>query len=508
MADRPLCVLIGALGGQGGGVLTDWLVQAARVAGFLSQATSIPGVAQRTGATTYYFELFPVREPAADPVFCPHPSAGDVDLVAALEPTEAARALAGGYVTRQTAVVTSTARIYSTAEKSVAGDGIAPLPPLLAALAQVGQRLITVEPGLAPGAPVNAQIFGAIIGSGVLPIPVAAAQAAIEERGLAVTVNMAAFAAGLGAAQEQPAIERPAQERPAAEQVAQQPATLSNGRQLTLPGLRYDAPPPAFAAEVAAFPVGLRPLLGHALGRLLDYQDAAYARRYLARLERVLVADGQAGGAEQGFHLTSQVARPLAAWMSYEDVARVAQLKTRPGRLARIRAEMGAAPAEPVTITDFLTPGLDQVANLLPARLARLLAPGQEVNGQRANGVPVAWPTSSPLGYGLLKLLAGLRRLRPYSHTFIEEQTVIDNWIDATIEAAAVDYDLACQVASLAVWARGYGRIRARGRQRLQTLFSGWSERLQRQPEAIKADVAALLLAARDDPDGVCGRQA
>ena len=41
-------------------MLTEWLVDIARHAGYAAQSTSIPGVAQRTGATTYYIEVFPV----------------------------------------------------------------------------------------------------------------------------------------------------------------------------------------------------------------------------------------------------------------------------------------------------------------------------------------------------------------------------------------------------------------------------------------------------------------
>jgi len=50
---RPIAILIAALGGEGGGVLTDWIVSAAAQLDFPVQSTSIPGVAQRTGATTY-----------------------------------------------------------------------------------------------------------------------------------------------------------------------------------------------------------------------------------------------------------------------------------------------------------------------------------------------------------------------------------------------------------------------------------------------------------------------
>ena len=51
---RLLSVLIPAVGGQGGGVLLDWLVGAALADGYPAHGTSIPGVAQRTGSTTYY----------------------------------------------------------------------------------------------------------------------------------------------------------------------------------------------------------------------------------------------------------------------------------------------------------------------------------------------------------------------------------------------------------------------------------------------------------------------
>ena len=72
---RPICVLVSALGGQGGGVLADWMVEAAKHAGYPAQATSTPGVAQRTGATTYYFELFPEKH-TDDPIFTLFPGTG------------------------------------------------------------------------------------------------------------------------------------------------------------------------------------------------------------------------------------------------------------------------------------------------------------------------------------------------------------------------------------------------------------------------------------------------
>ena len=83
---RPVTILVCALGGEGGGVLSEWLVAAARSAGFPAQSTSIPGVAQRTGATTYYLEIVPVAQAvlgARTPVLSLHPVPGALDLLRA-----------------------------------------------------------------------------------------------------------------------------------------------------------------------------------------------------------------------------------------------------------------------------------------------------------------------------------------------------------------------------------------------------------------------------------------
>jgi indolepyruvate ferredoxin oxidoreductase, beta subunit len=123
---RPITILIAALGGEGGGVLTDWIVTAAAQLGFPVQSTSIPGVAQRTGATTYYIEIVPVpaRELGGRPVLALAPGIGDVDIVLASELMEAGRTIAGGFVTPdRTLVIASTARSYLVVERMAMADG-------------------------------------------------------------------------------------------------------------------------------------------------------------------------------------------------------------------------------------------------------------------------------------------------------------------------------------------------------------------------------------------------
>jgi indolepyruvate ferredoxin oxidoreductase beta subunit len=126
-ATQPITVLLCALGGEGGGVLAEWLIEAARRAGYPAQATSIPGVAQRTGATTYYLEFFPA--PLAElggrrPVFGLNPLPGRLDLLVSSELLETARQIGNGLASStHTRVITSASRTLTTAEKMPIGDG-------------------------------------------------------------------------------------------------------------------------------------------------------------------------------------------------------------------------------------------------------------------------------------------------------------------------------------------------------------------------------------------------
>lgn len=469
--ERPLCVIIGALGGQGGGVLADWLVEAAHLAGYPAQSTSIPGVAQRTGATTYYFELYPEKTPAGTPVFSLFPSADDVDLVVALELTEAGRALERGFVTERTTVITSDARVYSTAEKSVAGKGTIDSAAILESLRAAAKHVVRLGIANPFGRDVNALAFGTLIASGVLPLLEEHARQAIKVAGLAIEANLASFEVGLQLTHGETGVVRVREAAPV-----------------------LAPPPPGFEADMAALPESLHALVGHALARLVDYQDAAYAHRYLERLQSILEADSTA----QNHRLTTLVAQRLAAWMSHEDVIRVAQLKTKPGRLARVRREMAATPGEPVTVEDFLSPSRDQLTEILPPGFARLLPRG---NGSDPFSHHLRWRTFSPFGFVALKFLAALKPLRPRAMGFAENQQAIEAWLSAVRQAMRVDYALACDVAALAVWARGYGDVRARGLARLTHILRDWPARLAEEAEAVKKEVAVALHAARHLPD-------
>jgi len=123
--ERPICIAVMAMGGQGGGVLADWIVELAESQSWHAQSTSVPGVAQRTGATIYYVEMLPPKAGRA-PILSLMPAPGEVDIVLAAELIEAGRSILRGLVTPdRTTLIASTHRLYSTAEKEKPGDATA-----------------------------------------------------------------------------------------------------------------------------------------------------------------------------------------------------------------------------------------------------------------------------------------------------------------------------------------------------------------------------------------------
>src|SRR5262249_4547592 len=199
---RAITIALVAMGGEGGGVLADWLVDLAEHNGFVTQATSVPGVAQRTGATLYYLELFPrsAVPPGAQPVLALAPLPGEVDVVIASELMEAGRALQRGLVTpARTTLVASTHRLYSMTERTAMGDGRVDAQRLREG-AQAGARGF-VQADCAggaeqAGAPIAPALCGARAASGALPFTREQYEQTIRRGGVGVEASLRAFAAG------------------------------------------------------------------------------------------------------------------------------------------------------------------------------------------------------------------------------------------------------------------------------------------------------------------------
>ena len=220
MTGRPITLTIAALGGQGGGVVADWLIDAARRAGYVAQATSVPGVAQRTGATIYYLEFFPVSGLPADqrrPVFALMPNPGDVDVVIASEIMEAGRAMQRGLVTERTTLIASSHRIYAIQEKSHMGEGRADSRPVRELARGQAKRYIEFDMQAmaeANGSIISAAMLGALCGSGALPFAQEHYLDAIRSSGIEAASSTRTFEAARRAAAGAPGAAPPAAARP------------------------------------------------------------------------------------------------------------------------------------------------------------------------------------------------------------------------------------------------------------------------------------------------------
>ena len=475
MAARTVKLSIAALGGQGGGVLTDWLIEIAERNGYLAQATSVPGVAQRTGATIYYLEFFPralVRD-GREPVMALTPVPGDVDCVVASELAEAGRAIARGLVTEHTTLIASTHRVYAIAEKSALGRGMHDPQELLALVRSQGRRAITFdmeETAQRNKSLISAVLLGALSGAGVLPFPRESFEAAISGGGLAVATNLAAFAdahrqaAGAGASAD-------------AKRLTALPAVPERARNARLQPLLERA---------RRLPASVQPWVVEGLRRMLDYQDLPYAELYLTRLERIVALEP--AGVPEPCALTQATARALALWMTFEDPIRVADLKTRAGRFERVRADVGARPGQLFGITEFLRPRVQEIAGTLPAALgAWVLRSPRRVRwvSRCTGGRRIRTGTVS--GFLLLRAVAGLRRFRRGTGRFREENQRIEAWLAAIAHHAGAHYALAVELARAQRLIKGYGETGERGWRN----FCALTAELERL--AARADGAQLL---------------
>ena len=442
--ERPITLTIAALGGQGGGVVQNWMVDVAEQSGHVVQATSVPGVAQRTGATIYYLEFYPKSDDR--PVMALMPARGTCDLVVASELVEAARMVQRRLVQPNvTTLITSTHRAYTIDEKSHLGDGRADSDELLEVVQGNAQRLVAFDMeaiAARHSSVISAAILGAIAGSGVLPFEIAHYANAIERSGLNVAANLAAFNDALESAR--------AEGLPKA--VCEQDA-------------QPDRPTPITDGWVLQLPSAVREVVSHAVPRLIDYQDQAYVSEYRTLIDNLLEIDSAP------FALTAETAKGLALWMTYEDTIRVADLKTKPKRLARL---LGSdEKAEIVQVTEYLKPRIEEIAGSMPVgigRWARQSNAARALLGLFTRGLTIR--SSSLWGYFTLRMVARLRKLRRRLLRHHEEMTAMREWLDCVTALAQTDYDLAIEVARSQELVAGYGDTHERGSANLKRIMS------------------------------------
>jgi indolepyruvate ferredoxin oxidoreductase beta subunit len=472
-------ILIGALGGQGGGVLAEWLVEVATRAGYVSQSTSIPGVAQRTGATTYYVEVFPQPRAALGgrtPVLGLYPVPGHVDLVIASELLEAGRILQAGFVTaNRTTLIASTSRTLTTAEKMAVADGRFSSERLLDAARLQSRRLCSFDMDAIArecGTVVSSVMLGAIAGSGALPIPRSVFEDVVRAAGVGVEGSLRGFARGFA-------------------EVAS-PGSTASVAYADEHGADVVAARKRRAAAIADdFPAAARDIIALGYDRVVEFQDARYGDLFVERLQRIDRAERlRDPEARHEGRMLRETARFLALWMAFDDIVRVATLKSRASRYARVRQEIGASAGDVVRIVDHFKPGIPEFAGMLPVALARRLV-AWDKRRQARGREPVAWPlrlrSHSVVGFLLLRLLAALRGLRRSGARYQDEQRAIESWLRAIENGCAADATLGYEIALCGRLIKGYGATNERGKANLAHIVEHLVERMIGQPGDVRA---------------------
>ncbi len=492
MADPRLSGIIKlailAVGGQGGGVLTGWIEDLARSCGYAAQATSVAGVSQRTGATVYYVEMAPHRTGDPTPVFSLMPAPGDVDIMIAAEMMEAGRSIIRGFVTPdRTTLIASTHRALAVSEKMVPGDGIASSDEVMAAAEIAARRVIAADfdaLAIANGSVISASLFGALAGSGALPFPREAFEAAIRAGGKGVDGSLRAFSAAFDAAAN-PTPEAPTE--PAAAKIT----TVSGPARLMAEWDRL-------AARVAALPAPVAELAQPGLRKVVDFQELRYGADYLDHLARVLAVDDAA----RGWVLSREAAKYIANAMAYDDIIRVADLKTRGRRFDRIRKEMRVKDANLLQLTEFFHPRAEEIVGLFPAKLgARIEAdPKWMARLDRWFNKGRRLRTDSLRAFLTLHLIGGLRgwRLRTLRHA--QERAHLARWLEHALGHVAKNYDLAVEFIRCRRLIKGYSDTHARGQSKFDRVLEATAV------VASRADAAdwcrRLREAALKDEDG------
>ncbi len=495
---KAIRIAVLAMGGEGGGVLANWIVDLGEQNGHIAQLTSVPGVAQRTGATIYYIELFPASaaKNGRAPVMSLMPVPGDVDIVIASELMEAGRAIQRGIVTPdRTTLIASTNRVFAMTEKIVMDDGRIEDAKILEACQIAAKRLVAMDMSAVAeqsGSHISAVMFGALAGAGVLPFKRSAFEATIARGGVGGKATERAFALAFDAAR------------------SDKPATLPSPKINATAATPVIADSPAVAAQLvdarATLPGVALEFVEEGIRRAADYQDADYAKLYLDRLKDIAALDRDHGDGSR--KLTIEAARQLALAMTYEDTIRVAELKTRRGRFDRVAEEVGLRDGQIVEIAEFLHPRLQEIAETVPAKLGRFLLTNplarRLVTAMTQSGRIVR--TTTVTGFLLMRAVASRKPHRRGTLRYAEEQASIDAWLADVKRAAAFDGALALEIVECRNLVKGYGDTHARGKSNYALIIA--EARRMTAGMSQPATIAALRKAANADETGAKLRDA
>jgi indolepyruvate ferredoxin oxidoreductase beta subunit len=472
--ERVIKLAVLAVGGQGGGVLADWITDVAERNGYVAQSTSVAGVAQRTGATIYYVEM--ARDTGRLPVFALSPSQGDVDILIAAELMEAGRAIIRGFVTpERTTLIASSHRIAAVSEKIEPGDGRASSSKVHATAEAASKRFIAFDMekiAADNGSMISASLLGALAGSDALPFTLESYEQAVSAGGRGVKASLAAFGAAYdrarGTTVPAPKVAEPAIGDSALGANVSGPQNLMQRWQ-------------ALAAHIDVMPVAVRDMALRGLRKVVDYQDIAYGREYLDRLDSAVALDSP----EHAYALSIAAAKHLANAMCYDDMIRVADLKTRSTRDRRVRREVGVKDGSILQVTEYFHPRIEEFCGTLPAGLGSYIENRPKLaafldrrinHGRRIR-------TDSFAGFAALWFIGGLRRWRRGLLRHKVEVAHLERWYALALGHVPDNYALAVEILNCRRLIKGYSDTHVRAQSKFDRVLSAL-DLLKGRPDA------------------------
>lgn len=439
---KTLSILITALGGEGGGTLMNWILECARSQKLFVQGTSVPGVAQRTGSTSYYIEICDKNfDNEKEPILSLYPKPGRVDIVIASELLEAARVLERGYINPDsTTLITSSSRIYTNLEKSHLADGRFSQEKILNTCKKMSKNFICLDlntMAVDHSTIVSATMFGALAGSGVLPWKKTICENIFQDN-----IFGKNSLSGFNFAYEQ---------------------VKANSKYITTSKINKQLKEDNSIKIIDdSISNEFSNIINIGKERCIDYQNNKYSEVYIERVKKILSVINKED--PKVLSIAENIVRRLALWMTYEDIPRVAQLKIKPDRFKKIKKEINIKSNQILLIQDIFKPGLNEIAAMLPNKIGRWFIKNKKLmirfpligKGMKINSLSIS-------GFILLKFLSSFRYIRPISLRYKEEQNNIDIWIDNLVLSLNKSLSFTEGLADMPQILKGYGDTWDRG---------------------------------------------
>ena len=221
---------------------------------------------------------------------------------------------------------------------------------------------------------------------------------------------------------------------------------LSSLRYLFADIIGDDDETPPFLPE--GLPEPVMAAASDAIHLLIDYQGPGYAHLYVSRLARFIGRQGVDDA------MLTEIARLMAARMSYEDPIRIAQLKL---------TELDGRPGAPAGSVDVRKFPLEELIGALPAAVAGYLLDALEWAGWSNKRVSIRFSTASRFGIRRLRIEAGLRRWRLFSLRHARERTWVERWLHMIDRSLARQPRAAAAIVQTATMIEGHGMVYRQG---------------------------------------------